>query len=125
MSKAQKEATDIAMALIAVATECEWTHKVNGYFRSAHEGYAILKEEVDELWDAVRADDLDHAAMEAVQVAAMAIRFICDLAPHVSAQYLGSKDYVEGEMAMPDSIVALNEIMKRSNATLEAQKRVM
>lgn len=53
---------------------------------SAHEGFAVLKEEVDELWDEVRGkSDGDQEARakrrarmrkEAVQVAAMAVRFI-------------------------------------------------
>lgn len=48
---------------------------------SAHEGYAVLKEEVDELWEEVKADrgyqmsGLD----EAVQVAAMGVRYLYDL----------------------------------------------
>lgn len=52
--------------------------------RSAHEGYAILLEEVDELWEEVRKKQpQDKQAMrkEAIQVAAMALRFaedICD-----------------------------------------------
>ncbi len=60
-------------------------------FNSAHEGFAVLKEEVDELWEEVRmrpgedptSKKVRLAAMreEAVQVAAMALRFIkevCD-----------------------------------------------
>lgn len=54
-----------------------------GSFNSAHEGFAILKEEVDELWDEVRAKqgarDPQKLRREAVQVAAMAIRFILDV----------------------------------------------
>ncbi len=50
---------------------------------SAHEGFAILKEEVDELWDEVKDDkSLGRKARmrdEAVQVAAMALRFIIDV----------------------------------------------
>lgn len=50
---------------------------------SAHEGYAVLLEEVDELWDIVKVKqgDRDLAKMrkEAVQVAAMALRFIVDV----------------------------------------------
>lgn len=52
--------------------------------RSAHEAYGVLLEEVDELWDHVKVKQMkrDVAAMrkEAVQVAAMAMRFIdfCD-----------------------------------------------
>lgn len=52
-------------------------------FNSAHEGYAILLEEVDELWTEVkkRPDAVDKAKMraEAIQVAAMALRFIVDV----------------------------------------------
>lgn len=54
-------------------------------FHSAHEGYAVLKEEVDELWDCVRLNpkkrDVSAMKTEAIQVAAMALRFateICD-----------------------------------------------
>jgi hypothetical protein len=49
-------------------------------FRSSHEGYAILKEEVDELWDAVKQNhNVEALRDEATQVAAMALRFIVDL----------------------------------------------
>lgn len=50
--------------------------------RSAHEGYAILWEEVDELWDEVKNNKHDDGAKqrkEAIQVAAMAIRFVLDI----------------------------------------------
>lgn len=52
-------------------------------FNSAHEGFAVLKEEVDELWDEVRAKqgarDVARMDREAVQVAAMALRFLLDV----------------------------------------------
>ena len=48
-------------------------------FNSHHEGYAVLLEEVDELWDEVKANNHARARAEAVQVAAMAVRFITDL----------------------------------------------
>lgn len=42
-----------------------------------HEFYAILKEEVDELWDAIKADeDIEHVQREAIQVAAMVFRWM-------------------------------------------------
>lgn len=48
-------------------------------FNSAHEGFAVLKEEVDELWECVRTKqkdrDLEKMKKEAIQVAAMAVRF--------------------------------------------------
>jgi hypothetical protein len=53
-----------------------------GKFNSSHEGYAVFLEEVDELWDHVKMKQTkrDPQAMrsEAVQCAAMAIRFGTD-----------------------------------------------
>ena len=48
---------------------------------SAHEGYAILLEEVDELWDEIKkkTHDYDKMEQEALQVMAMAARFINDV----------------------------------------------
>ena len=50
---------------------------------STHEGYAVIKEELDELWDEIRKKHPSKALMrrEAVQVGAMALAFIrevCD-----------------------------------------------
>ena len=52
-------------------------------FNSAHEGFAVLKEEVDELWETVRMKQSDTQRpemmkREAIQVAAMAMRFLHD-----------------------------------------------
>lgn len=51
--------------------------------RSAHEGFSILNEEVDELWEEVKVKqskrNMSALRAEAVQVAAMAIRFIKDV----------------------------------------------
>jgi len=55
-------------------------------FKSEHEGYAILLEEVDELWDAVKLNQKNSkrhnlCRKECIQVAAMALRFIYDCVP--------------------------------------------
>jgi len=52
-------------------------------FHSAHEGFAVLKEEIDELWEAVRLKQShpernDLMKKEAIQVAAMTLRFLRD-----------------------------------------------
>src|SRR5262249_45247414 len=51
-------------------------------FNSAHEGFAVLLEEVDEprahVWINQTKRDLDAMRREAIQVAAMAIRFVHD-----------------------------------------------
>jgi hypothetical protein len=52
-------------------------------FHSAHEGYAVMLEEVDELWDEIKKDGggKDLAAYkEAMQTAAMAIRYMVEIA---------------------------------------------
>ncbi len=47
--------------------------------RSSLEGYAIIKEELDELWDDIKAERNKEAqAVEAKQLGAMALRFLID-----------------------------------------------
>ena len=50
-------------------------------FHSGHEGWAVIKEELDELWEHVRADTANsaEARKECIQIAAMALRFIEEL----------------------------------------------
>lgn len=71
----------------AVDTALEVANELNSArekfppFHSAHEGFAVLKEEVDELWDEIKMKGASKARMreEAIQVAAMAIRFVQDV----------------------------------------------
>lgn len=48
---------------------------------SPHEGHSVIREELDELWEHVRADTgtTPAARKEALQVAAMGIRYAMDL----------------------------------------------
>lgn len=52
-------------------------------FNSAHEGYAVLAEEVDELWEEIKKNQskrsLDKMRTEAIQCAAMCVRFVLDI----------------------------------------------
>lgn len=71
---------------VEIDSELWMARHTYGPMRSAHEGFAILLEEVDELWDEVKKKESDRAKMraEALQVAAMAIRFaqdVCDNPP--------------------------------------------
>ena len=79
MTPAQKK----LQAILEVSTEFESASGAFPPFTSAHEGYAILKEEVDELWDEVKKKPSLRSNMalekEAIQVAAMALRFLVDV----------------------------------------------
>ena len=46
------------------------------YFKSTHEGYAVIKEELEELWEAVKKDDYLNCVEEAEQIGAMALKFL-------------------------------------------------
>lgn len=54
-------------------------------FVNQHEGYAVIREEIDELWDEIkknqRDDNLPAMRKEAIQGAAMLIRFAAELTP--------------------------------------------
>lgn len=74
----------IDAALVLVRDELIRASNKFGPFMSAHEGFAVLLEEVDELWDDVKKNNPTGAATEAIQVAAMATRFFVDLRPAVN-----------------------------------------
>lgn len=61
----------------AIAAELDRAYEKHGEEPwSRHEFYAILKEEVDELWDAIKHDgDTQSVLREAIQVAAMVLRY--------------------------------------------------
>ena len=53
-------------------------------FNSEHEGYAIILEEMDELWEEVKKNQNDpyrkeNCRKECIQVGAMALRFLHDM----------------------------------------------
>ena len=47
---------------------------------SPHEGYAVIKEELDELWEDIKtnSDPLGNMRTEAIQIATMGMRFVID-----------------------------------------------
>ena len=66
--------------LDAVRTEFLNAFDKFGKFNNAHEGYAVLLEELDELWDEIKnRQDKGYMFAEAKQVAAMAVRFMYDV----------------------------------------------
>ena len=50
-------------------------------FKNFHEAYAVILEEVDELWDEIKKKEHDKGAIrkEAIQAAAMLVRLITEL----------------------------------------------
>lgn len=76
-----ESAMEVVEILMEVHEELDRATAKFGPFLSAHEGYAIIKEEVDELWDEVKKGNRQPELMrkEAIQIAAMAVRFVLDL----------------------------------------------
>ena len=61
--------------------EINAARKSHAPMHGAHEGWAVIYEELDELWDEVKAKKLDKAKayIEAKQVAAMALAFMVEV----------------------------------------------
>jgi len=78
---------DIDMAIGLIREEFEKAREEFPPFHSNHEGYAVIKEELDELWYEIRTHPGgpfscdERIEREAVQVAAMALRFLIDRCP--------------------------------------------
>lgn len=70
-------------ATYLVTQEVRRARECHDPMQSIHEGYAVILEEVDELWDEVKKNpkkrDAEAMKTEVVQVAAMALRFLTDL----------------------------------------------
>lgn len=75
----EETAKVINHAVNLVTVELLQATKKFGPFNSHHEGYAVILEELDELWDEVKANNHSLAIGEAIQVAAMALRYIIDM----------------------------------------------
>ncbi len=73
----------IAKFLTDVRTEYLRNLERHGNYASAHEGYAVILEELDELWEQVRLRrrnrDLDNMYEECVQIAARSMKFAIGL----------------------------------------------
>lgn len=87
---------NIDTLLQELAREYHQASNSHAPFNSAHEGYAVLQEEVEELWDLVKTNPRkfeggqealrDRMREEAVQVGAMSLRFINDLCQKAGQQ---------------------------------------
>lgn len=81
MSEAEIDYRLLEAIVFDVKTELlRATRKFNS-FKSAHEGYAIIVEELEEMWEEIKHKPRDYWKMreEAVQLCAMVLRFLPDL----------------------------------------------
>ena len=63
-----------------ILSEYENASRKYGAINSTYEGYAVIKKEIDELWDLIKVDGSILDMMdEAIQIASMSIRFIYDI----------------------------------------------
>lgn len=65
--------------LLLVMTEYRRAREKFGPFNSPHEGYAVILEELEEMWIEVKANNRPKARKEAVQLAAMALAFLLEV----------------------------------------------
>ena len=72
-------------ALVLIMSEYSRARRAHPPFNSLHEGYAVLLEEVDELWDEIKKNPSKRSALklreEAVQVAAIALAILVECIP--------------------------------------------
>lgn len=92
-------ATKAELISYLVDRELAWALNKFAAFNSAHEGYAVIKEEVDELWDCIKSNKhttpLDRAE-EALQIAAMAMRFVFDSLSDEGVKLLAARQREKG-----------------------------
>jgi hypothetical protein len=75
--------TDVRTVTALVLQELARARSLHGPIAGRHEGYAVTLGELDELWEECkkRNPDLMRLRKEAIQVAAMAMRFVLDVCP--------------------------------------------
>jgi hypothetical protein len=82
---------EMLMRASEITAETERAMSIHPPINTAHEAYAVIKEELEEFWDLVkvnphklngaeRADRLDQMRKELTQTAAMCLRTMMDLA---------------------------------------------
>lgn len=73
---------DVRAVLNMVESEVFRARRKHEGMKTPHEGYAVILEELDELWELVKADNAvgQAARSEALQIAAMAVCYILEVA---------------------------------------------
>lgn len=81
----QASSNPVVRAVLDILAEYHRATSQHARFNSAHEGFAVIDEERDELWDEVKTNPKKNALRglrmreEAIQLAAMALRFITEV----------------------------------------------
>ena len=72
---------DLAPIITEIGNEAIRAYTIHGPYASYHEAYAVLLEEVDEMWDEIkkRNPNKDAIRLEAIQIGAVIIRMIYEL----------------------------------------------
>ncbi len=67
--------------LVEIGAEYLRAEKVHGPMASGHEGIAVIWEEAEELWELIKQQEPSSylARREAMQIAAMALRYVIDI----------------------------------------------
>lgn len=97
-------------------------------FACRHQAYAVLFEEVDELWDDIKANNHKNAVKEAIQVAAMAIRFAAEFGEY---PYDERPKVVMDQVRIdhnPNNSIASNEtatLVKKETSTLKTLRSLV
>lgn len=73
------EEIEIDVALQMVKTELLRANRKFPPFTSPHEGYAVILEELDEMWGDIKNNLTSHSVLESIQVAAMAVKYIVSM----------------------------------------------
>lgn len=50
-------------------------------FVNAHEAHAVIREEFDEMWDEVKANNIENSRKECIQLAAMCLAYLLEIKP--------------------------------------------
>lgn len=82
MSDEDKRLEEYDLVALEASAELRRARRFHAPMRGTHEGYAVILEELDELWDEVKKKHPDQTRLreEAIQIAAMALAFAEEVA---------------------------------------------
>lgn len=87
--------TTLSSLIPLITAEMDAASNKYGPFHNSHEHYAVLQEEVDEWWDAVKGNMADCCQYELLQIAAVALRYILENGDAESIANVQRMRYIE------------------------------